>query len=82
MAKWHESREQSQPQRSRRFGGKGRGTSPKGEAAAPPAPETGLCADRRRLVEAYYGVYPADAAARNRANVALRYKPAQLEAAG
>jgi hypothetical protein len=82
MANWHESKNHAdpQPRKRGRFGGRGKG--PKSEAAPQAVPDIGLRDERRRLVEAYYGVYPADADARSRANLALRYPSAQLEAAG
>ena len=84
MANWHESRNhaepQPQPRKRGRFGGREKG--PKIAAAPQPAPNIGLRDERRRLVEAYYGVYPADAAARSRANRALRYPSAQPEVTG
>jgi hypothetical protein len=79
MANWQEANEKAKPAKRARF--KGIRKSGKDEAATPhAASRDGLREERRQTVEAYYGVYPADAAARNRANNDLRYPPARLEA--
>jgi hypothetical protein len=88
MANWHEVNETAKPEKRTRFIGIRKGGS------AEPAPRSvsgsttssssgskdGLREERQRTVEAYYGVYPADAAARSRANIDLRNPPARLEA--
>jgi hypothetical protein len=81
MANWQEMdevNETAKPEKRARFLGKRKSGS------AQPAPRSdakeGLREERQRTVEAYYGVYPADAAARSRANIDLRHPPARLEA--
>ena len=83
MANWHEATEheeseEQKPEKRGRF--KRMRKSAKAEAAAPTESRDGLREERQRIVAAYYGVYPADAAARNRAHNDLRYPPARLEA--
>ena len=85
MANWQEMNEvneKAKPEKRVRFIGKRKGASPEpAPAPAPrPAAKDGLREERQRTVEAYYGVYPADAAARSRANIDLRNPPARLEA--
>ena len=78
MANWHEVNETAKTEKRARFIG-----IRKGESAEPEPRSTakdGLREERQRTVEAYYGVYPADAAARSRANIDLRHPPARLEA--
>ena len=78
MANWHEVIETAKTEKRMRFIGIRKGES------AEPAPHAtakdGLREERQRTVEAYYGVYPADDAARSRANIDLRHPPARLEA--
>ena len=78
MATWQEMSENKEPGKRARFRGIRRG----GKAEDAPRSESkdGLREERQRTVEEYYGVYPADAIARSRANNDLRYPPAHIEA--
>jgi len=78
MANWQEGNETAKPEKGARF--KGIRKSGKTEAPKRPGSKEGLREERQRTVEAYYGVYPADAAARSRANNDLRHPPTHLEA--
>ena len=78
MANWQEGNETAKPEKGGRF--KGIRKSGKTEAPKHSESKDGLREERQRTVEAYYGVYPADAAARSRANNDLRHPPARLEA--
>ena len=78
MANWRETNEKPQPEKGARF--KAIRRSGKAESTARSGSSDGLREERQRTVEAYYGVYPDDAAARSRANNDLRHPPAHLEA--
>ena len=83
MATWLEMSETKEPVKRSRFKGIRRNgkaeDAPQSEAKSSESKD-GLREDRQRTVEAYYGVYPADAIARSRANNDLRHPPARLEA--
>ena len=85
MANWQEMNDvkaTAKPEKRGRFIGLRKGGSAEPAPALAPrlAAKDGLREERQRTVEAYYGVYPADAAARSRANIDLRNPPARLEA--
>ena len=83
MANWQEMNETTaRPEKRPRFIGirKGGSTEPAPRPSSSASSKDGLREERQRTVEAYYGVYPADAAARSRANIDLRNPPARLEA--